>query len=208
LVTLERVAAELGTALSPAVRDGLLVYCRLLLTWGERINLTAAKSVTAVVSEHLPDAFAIARLLARGDEAGQGATSRVVDVGAGGGLPALPLALLRPASSFVMFEATGKKVAFLRTAVRALSLGGRVEAQHARMDHPGPPFEGHFDVALSRATLPPPEWLDLGWRLVRPGGKVFCLSSRAIDEWPTQLDLVDQESYRPQRWIAELRRST
>ena len=98
--------------------DGLLRYCDLLLTWSARINLTAASSVEVLISEHLPDAFALASRL---DGAAAG-----VDIGTGGGLPAIPLAVLRPALTIELCEPIAKKGAFLRTAIRELGLEGRV----------------------------------------------------------------------------------
>ena len=200
-------AAEVGIPISGAARDTLAAYARLLLTWGERINLTAAKTVREVARDHLPDSFAIARRLV---EAG-GAAERVIDVGSGGGLPALPLALLRPESSFLLVEATAKKVAFLRTAVRAMGLGARVEVKHGRAGRSIATElgdRGLFEVAMSRATLPPAEWLSLAEHLVLPGGRVFCLSSHAIGVWPPGLEWVGQTRYREDRWVAELKRST
>jgi 16S rRNA (guanine(527)-N(7))-methyltransferase RsmG len=220
-VAIDRLAGEFGVTISAPVRDALVAYGRLLLSWGERINLTAARSMRALISEHFPDAFALARQFA----AEVGSHPNVVDVGSGGGLPALPLALLRPDASLVLFEATGKKVAFLRTAVRALGLGDRVQVRHARLEEKvrvgnrraparrepeaNDVGETLFDVAISRATLPPQDWLALAWTLVRPGvGRVFCLSSHEVVEWPVQLTLATQRKYRGDRWIAALIRST
>jgi 16S rRNA (guanine527-N7)-methyltransferase len=200
---LEDWAERFQVPLSIEGREALLEYGRLLLAWGERINLTAAKSLSALVAEHLPDAFAIAGRLGSG---GRG-KERVIDVGSGGGLPALPLALLRRESTFTLVEVTAKKVAFLRTAVRELGLGGRVTVEQRRI---GPPAgeSGAFEVATSRAMLAPSEWLALGQRLVAPGGRVFCLGSRALTQWPPGLELVTQDGYRPDRWVSELKRST
>ncbi len=200
---LESWAERFHVPLSIEAVEALLAYGRLLLAWGERINLTAAKSLAALVAEHLPDAFAIAgRLQVSGRF-----KERVVDVGSGGGLPALPLALLRPESAFTLIEVTAKKVAFLRTAVRELGLGGRVTVEQRRMG-PAAGESGTFEVATSRAMLAPGEWLALGERLVTPGGTVFCLGTRALTEWPPGLELVTQEGYRSDRWVSELRRST
>jgi 16S rRNA (guanine527-N7)-methyltransferase len=201
--TLEGWAERFGVELSAGVREGLLAYGGLLLSWGDRINLTAAKSREALIGEHLPDSFAIAAgLYRRGTAAGE-----IVDVGSGGGLPAIPLALLRPNDRFTLIEATAKKVAFLRTAVREMALTDRVRVEHRRM---GPPGEetGAFDVATSRAMLAPPEWMTLARHLVRLGGMVFCLGTAKLAAPGDGLRLVDQLSYRPDRWVTELERST
>src|SRR5262249_13196661 len=120
-----------------------------------------------LLAEHYPDAFALARRL--------DGPARVVDVGSGGGLPALPLALLRPGLDLVLCEPIAKKVSFLRTAVRALELGERVQVEQRRAEElvAGPQ---RFDVAMSRATFEPEAWLALGRQLVIPGGRVFVLT--------------------------------
>jgi 16S rRNA G527 N7-methylase RsmG len=238
-------AEEFGVPLPGPVRDELLRFARLLLVWGDRINLTAAKSVTAIVADHLPDAFAIAGRLAGPTSSVADEAERIIDVGSGGGLPGIPLALLRPASEITLVEATGKKVAFLRTAIRELALGPRVGVEQRRIElkrleseasgdgfgagagggvskMDGSPAEGfshfanRFDVAISRAMLPPADWLPLGRRLVRLGGRVFCLGTGALTDFPPGLDLVHQSAYRHRgrlpggsdRWVAELKRST
>jgi 16S rRNA (guanine527-N7)-methyltransferase len=173
--THEQVRALAGAWAFPceeAQVAALSSYVDLLLRWNARINLTAARSVAVVVAEHLPDAFALARRIDGG---------RVVDVGSGGGLPAIPLALLRPALAVELVEPIAKKAAFLRTAVRELALGERVSIRVARGEALAQTLAADrlaaFDVAISRATLPPPKWLALGARLVRPGGRVFALAT-------------------------------
>ena len=150
----------------------LLRFADLLVRWNQSINLTGAKSNAAVVTEHYPDAFALAKRLA--------GPARLVDIGSGGGLPALPLALLRPQLTVLLCEPIAKKAAFLRTAIRELTLSDRLalETRHGEdlaadlADEP----PRRFDVATSRATFPPEVWLALGRRLVRPGGRVFVLT--------------------------------
>lgn len=152
--------------ITAAQADQLITFAELLLTWSKHINLTGAKSMKAIVNEHYPDSFAVASRLS-GEE-------RLVDVGSGGGLPALPLAVLCPALRISMVEPLAKKVAFLRTAVRELGFAnatvvpGRAEALLG--SEPG------FDVAVSRATFAPAEWVVLGSKLVRPGGRVVVLT--------------------------------
>lgn len=176
---LRALSSEWGVPLDDSQSERLLDYAELLIHWSRRINLTGARSVAAVVSEHYPDAFALASRLTN--------PALLVDVGSGGGLPALPLALLRPELSVLLCEPIAKKAAFLRTAVRDLDLSARVRLEVARgEDLP----TGEFDVAISRATLDPPAWLALGRRLVGPGGRVLILTvpgSTVADSGTTRL---------------------
>ncbi|HVY39601.1 MAG TPA: 16S rRNA (guanine(527)-N(7))-methyltransferase RsmG [Polyangia bacterium] len=167
---LEALAAEWRSPLDEARTADLLAFGDLLMTWNARINLTGAHTVGELISEHLPDAFAVARAVGVGPKA-------VVDVGSGGGLPALPLAILRPDLQLTLVEPLAKKVAFLRTAVRELRLT-TVSVQCARAEALVP---ATFDVAMSRATFPPAEWLVLGRRLVRTNGRVLVLTVPGTD---------------------------
>jgi 16S rRNA (guanine527-N7)-methyltransferase len=180
---LASLAAEAGVAVSAAERDALLRYADLLLAWGKRINLTGARSVATLVAQHYPDAFALASRL---DQPG-----RVVDVGSGGGLPALPLALLRPALRIQLLEPIAKKGAFLRTAIRELGLADRLTLDGRRVEQLlATPFDP-FDAAMSRATFDPESWLPLGRRLVRPGGRVFLLTVPGATPHAPQLTYAD-----------------
>jgi 16S rRNA (guanine527-N7)-methyltransferase len=168
----DRVAA-LATSWQIPCDEGqtaaLLAYAESLLRWSARINLTAARTVDVLIAEHFPDAFALAHQLDQ--------PARLVDVGSGGGLPALPLALIRPELSILLCEPIAKKGAFLRTAIRELGLGGRVDLAATRGERLADEHPAAFDAAISRATLPPDKWLPLGRRLVRPGGRVFVLTT-------------------------------
>jgi 16S rRNA (guanine527-N7)-methyltransferase len=198
---LEREAASWSVGCEAAQRDAITRYASLLLTWTARINLTGAVSLEDLAAEHLPDSFALASRLADAGKLG------AVDVGSGGGLPALPLSILCPNLNFTLLEPIAKKAAFLRTAVRELALGDRVVVDSHRAQSLVP---ATFDVALSRATLPPRSWLPLGADLVRPGGRVFLLAAAAAD-WsspPPKLQPTGQWPYlNERRWLVELVKS-
>jgi 16S rRNA (guanine527-N7)-methyltransferase len=166
------LSATWGFHVSPAQADLLLQFAELLVRWNQSINLTGAKSNGAVINEHYPDAFALAKRI--------DAPARLVDVGTGGGLPALPLALLRPSLVIRLCEPIAKKAAFLRTAIRELSLSHRVDLETRRGEDLANELAAQpsqlFDLATSRATFAPDVWLPLGRRLVRPGGRIFVLT--------------------------------
>jgi len=160
-------ARALGVALAPSAAAGLAQYASLVLAWGTRINLTGARSAETLADEHLADALALLPHLPAGPFS-------FVEVGAGAGLPGIPLALLRPDASGVLLEPARKKQAFLAHALRALDLAGRVEARAERLDaHRLAGGDGRYEVAISRAVWPAAEWLELGAPLVRPGGVVL-----------------------------------
>jgi 16S rRNA (guanine527-N7)-methyltransferase len=141
-------------AVSVRVKEQLIAYCELAVTWNQRIDLTAARSADELVDLLLADAFAISA--ARPGAEGE----RWLDVGSGIGAPGIPLALLAPVK-MTLVEPRTKRVAFLRTAAGSL---GRpdITVSRSRSDEL---LAASCDVAVSRATLPPPEWLAEGARL-------------------------------------------
>jgi 16S rRNA (guanine527-N7)-methyltransferase len=115
--TLDTALAALGLPLEPEIRDRLLDYFELLLARNEKINLISSRqSRSDQVVIHLADS--LTPLL----WPDWPTKAKALDLGSGGGLPALPLALARPAWAWDLAEATGKKAAFLREAQAALGL--------------------------------------------------------------------------------------
>ena len=179
---LDAAASLFGERLSQDEVDRLNHFVALLLEWNAHINVSGARSAEDIVDEHLIDVFAARRFCAAG--------ARAVDVGSGGGLPAIPLAVLAPGVAFDLFEPTAKKAAFLRMCVRTLGLGERVRVHAMRvLPRRSPAGQGGgdgvadsdgvraYDLAISRATFSPPTWLELGLGLVRPGGRVMVFST-------------------------------
>jgi 16S rRNA (guanine527-N7)-methyltransferase len=169
---LERNAQTFSIACDQSQAEAIHRYASLLLVWTARINLTGAVSLDNLAAEHLPDSFALAARIGSASIMG-------IDIGSGGGLPAVPLALLCPSLTLHLVEPIAKKAAFLRTAVRELGVGTRVTVDTRRVQALLP---AAFDVALSRATFPPPVWVPLAVELVKPGGRVFVLASAGFDE--------------------------
>ena len=180
---LARLAEKWKSPLASETAERIIEFCRLLLRWNARINLTGARTVAEVVGEHVVDAFAMARLVPPG--------SSVVDVGAGGGLPGLAFAILRPDARLTMVEPRAKRVAFLRTAVRESHLAGTAVFR-GRADAVD---RGGFDVAASRATFPPEEWLSVGLGLVRPGGLVLVFAGDSWSPGQSSLRAVNELRY-------------
>lgn len=141
-------------AVSGRARQQLIAYCDLAVTWSQRVDLTAARSADELVDLLLADALAIsASRPGRVDE-------RWFDVGSGIGAPGIPLALISPVK-MTLIEPRTKRVAFLRTAAGSLARPD-ITVSRSRSDE----FSAaSCDVAVSRATLPPPEWLLEGARL-------------------------------------------
>lgn len=153
---LVRDAGEvLGHRLDSSSVAALAAFAELVAFWNTRTNLTGAKTASALVDVLLADAFVLA------DHTYVPRDARVVDVGAGAGAPALPLAILRPDVHVTLVEPRRLRVAFMRTAIGELGLDGRVSLEERKLG--GPPLAGvPFDVAFSRATFEPATWLERG----------------------------------------------
>ena len=110
-------AATLGIEFDDGDLQRLGTYLELLLEANKTTNLTAIREPDAAWMRHILDSLTLLPALA---ELPEGAT--VIDVGSGGGLPGMPLAIAMPHLRFTLLEATGKKAVFLRTTAKALEL--------------------------------------------------------------------------------------
>ncbi|MFO7674914.1 MAG: 16S rRNA (guanine(527)-N(7))-methyltransferase RsmG [bacterium] len=137
-----RAAGELGLELAPARLELLAAYAALLRQWNARVNLVSRRDVDRVESYHVPDSLAAARFLAPGD--------RAADIGSGGGLPGIPLAIARPDCEFLLVESVRKKADFLSLALDRLRLANAGVINDRAEDVP--PLD--CDVVLSRLTGP------------------------------------------------------
>ena len=146
-------------------------YAELLLEWNRAVNLTGARTLEEIRKQIDNSSL----LLAIAWEGGK----RVVDIGSGGGLPAIPLALAFPEVSFSLLEANARKCAFLRHAAGTLGLAnvaileGRAE-ELARQAQ----FRERFDRAISRAAAAPTVLLELALPFVEPGGELIAQVSQ------------------------------
>jgi 16S rRNA (guanine527-N7)-methyltransferase len=186
-----RLAAQVGVGLSASQLGELERFWRLLLTWNARINLTGARTEADLVGDHLPDALAMTLVVPPG--------ARVVDVGSGGGLPGIPFALLRPRDPLTLVEPRAKRVAFLRTAVRELGLTW-VQIVSCRLEG----LSGvTADVASSRATFPPAEWLERS-RVLAPRTLVFAARRADVEAgpgWRVEAERVYAAGAGQPRWL-------
>jgi 16S rRNA (guanine527-N7)-methyltransferase len=154
----ERIGQVLGGRFATPLRvQQLARYLDLLVSWNAKLDLTAARDADELCDLILADAVVIADVHLGAPK------GRWVDVGSGAGAPGLPLALLLDESDFTLVEPLQKRVSFLRTAIGTLGCD-HVRIERRRSD--ALPDQG-FDVAVSRATLPPDEWVREGARLAR-----------------------------------------
>jgi 16S rRNA (guanine527-N7)-methyltransferase len=179
-----RAAAGMGASIDPAARAAIVAWLERLEEWNARIDLTAARGREELVDLMLGDALLLAPRLPR--------DARVLDVGTGAGAPGLALAILRPDLHVTLSEPLGKRAAFLRTAVGAMSRSD-VVIERKRGELLG--GRRAWDVAVSRATLAPQAWLDLGVTLAAPGGSVWVLLAKEDAPAHARAHAEDDVSY-------------
>jgi len=156
-------AAALGLTLPEGAEAKLLAYLALLDKWNRVYNLTAVRDTERMVSHHLLDSLAAAPFF-------PGET--VLDVGSGGGLPGIPLAIARPDLRVTLIDSIAKKTAFLLQAKAELGLKNlHVITGRAEDFRP----ETGFDVVTSRAFSDLKEFVTLTRHLLKPGGRWLAM---------------------------------
>jgi 16S rRNA (guanine527-N7)-methyltransferase len=180
---------KVGLAPAPDVVDGLVVYYDLLRRWNEKINLTSLPDSDEAVDRLLVEPLVACRV--------HDVSGLVVDIGSGGGSPAIPLKLASPTISLWMVESKVRKAAFLREVVRQLALSGAV-VESMRFEGLVTRSElfGRVDVISQRAVRADLKTLASLQQLLRPGGHLMFFSTRGAAEGlllPPQFEVVGEE---------------
>ena len=163
-------AQTLGVALDDARQGKLLDYVALLAKWNAVYNLTAIRDPRQMLIQHILDSLSIVPHLA-----GRGPLS-ALDVGSGGGLPGIVLAIALPDWSVTLNDIVHKKTAFQSQAKAELGLAnlqvvtGRVESLR-----PGTEVPWKFDVIVSRAFAELSDFVTLARHLVADGGAIWAM---------------------------------
>lgn len=164
----------MGVALGSSQLETLARFVDLLLEANQRFNLTAIREPEEVWSRHILDSLSLVPQLTLSN------TDQVVDVGAGGGLPGLVLAIAFPQHRFVLVDATEKKVRHIAETARALSLEN-VTAVHGRAEtlaaH-GAAHRERYGWAVARALAPLPVLIELVMPFVKVGGLFLAIKGQ------------------------------
>jgi 16S rRNA (guanine527-N7)-methyltransferase len=162
--------------------DALDAYVGLLLAW-RRGRVTGLRSRDEIVGLLLGDALALSDVLGRAadqEPVGDAARLRLLDLGSGGGVPGIPLAIVAPSLSVVLLDSVGKKCDFLAAAVTALGLSERVRivcARSERLAARGAEGREAFDLVTARALGALAEVVELAAPALAPGGRLLALKT-------------------------------
>lgn len=209
------LAARTPAALLTALPERLGRYVDLLCAWNDAVNLTGGRGREDVLARLVPDSFHLAAFLrgpalAAAADAAEPEGPRVWDLGAGGGLPGIPLRMLWERGTYTLVEVRQKRALFLANALAALRLARthvfRGPAERLFAEHP----EG-ADWILSRAFLPWPKLLEFCRPALRPGGVLLIFAAAPCGELPPPWRPLAQAAYAAgasRRWLWALQASS
>ncbi len=157
---------DAGDDLPQEARAKLAAFLSLLAKWNRTYNLTAIREPERMLTHHVRDALSVLPHLP------QRTGLRILDVGSGGGVPGIPLAIARPAWRVVVLDSNRKKGAFLQQAAIELSLSN-VEAVTARVEDYAP--AAPFDIVIARAFSDLATLAGASLRHLAPGGRIVAM---------------------------------
>lgn len=172
--------ALLGRAASAAERKAFGRYADLLTLWNRTHHLTALRTRAAMARGLFLDSLLFRALIPSG-------ANRIVDIGAGAGIPGLPLRIVDSELSLTLVESRRKPVSFLHAAIRELDLRN-VEVHHGRAEELTaelPELVGAYDFALTRAVRLDADFIDQAMAYLKPGGKLLTSGPPAGLPQPT-----------------------
>ena len=181
LAALKLGATELGLSLSDVQLEQLQGYLALIRKWNKVYNLTAVRDPQEMLTHHVLDSLtAVAPLLRHTG----GAAAKVLDVGSGGGLPGIVLAICRPELDISCVDTVGKKAAFIQQVAASLKLPN-LRGVHARVES----LSGPFDVICCRAFAALPDFVNWSRGALAPNGVWMAMKGKHPQE---EIDALPQ----------------
>jgi len=175
-------ALEAGLEIAEESLQAFELFSSELIKWNRKVNLTAITGATEIAAKHIIDSLFFARLVGNKD--------KVLDIGSGAGIPAIPLKIIKPGVEVVSVDAVAKKIHFQRHVARLLQLQG-FEAVHARVEDLQKKSSGCFDVITSRAFSDLGHFATLAAPLLAAGGRLIAMKGpAAIEEMDQAADIL------------------
>jgi len=180
---LTRALDLLRLTTQPAQQAALLEYLSQLLRWNKTYNLTAIRDPDQALVQHIFDSLSLVPPMSRALALHPSEASSIVDVGSGGGLPGVILAIMLPHVKVTCVDAVEKKAMFVRQMAGVLALPN-LSAQHARIETIEP-FQS--SIVTSRAFASLQDFAQLSGKHVREGGYLLAMKGREPTEELTAL---------------------
>jgi 16S rRNA (guanine527-N7)-methyltransferase len=178
---------ELGLNLSKENIADLELFLQEMARWNQVHNLTAIEDEGDSVRLHLIDSITVLPILR---QFLKGPSPKIADLGSGGGLPAIPIAILEPEWRLSLIEAVRKKTAFLQHVRGKLKLKN-IEILSERVEYVAVHQKAQFDAVISRAFTSLAHFLQLSLPLLKPDGLVFAMKGKRADEEMQEVSMND-----------------
>lgn len=169
LELLRSCASAFAIELSVQQLELFNLFAEELKKWNRKINLTAIKDDREIVIKHFADSLSLLGCLKK--------TGKLLDIGSGGGFPAIPLKIMLPELPVVSVDAVEKKILFQRHAARILQLR-EFTAVHARVEDMSKSPAAQFDTIVSRAFADLSFFVNLALPLLKPTGQIIAMKGK------------------------------
>jgi len=173
-----------GLNLSDANIAHLDLFLHEMGRWNQVHNLTAIENEQDSIRLHLIDSIAVLPVIRQFLKS---ANPKIADLGSGGGLPAIPIAIIQPEWHLTLIEAIRKKTAFLQHIRGKLKLKN-IEILSERVENVALQQPGQFNAVISRAFTNLARFLELSLPLLKPDGLVFAMKAKRADEEMADVD--------------------
>ena len=173
-----------GQVIDSAQQLKLIQFVELLNKWNKVYNLTSVRKPQQMISRHLLDSLVMLPFFSQSES--NIAIKRVLDVGTGGGIPGIPLAICLPDIDFVLMDARGKKIRFIQAAIAQLGLKN-VTAVHSRVEDYSLADEQGFERIISRAFASLADMLTYCRHLITEQGVFLAMKGQIPEEEIAQL---------------------
>jgi len=171
-----------GQTIGQSEQQKLIHFVELLNKWNKVYNLTSIRKPEDMISLHLLDSLIMLPFFENKEQP----VKRVLDVGTGGGIPGIPLAICLPEIDFVLMDARGKKVRFIQTAIAQLGLKN-VTAVHSRVEDYHADDKDKFDRIISRAFASLADMLVFCQHLCTRQGQFLAMKGQMPEQEIAQL---------------------
>jgi 16S rRNA (guanine527-N7)-methyltransferase len=180
-------ADKLGVKVSMEQAQAMSVHAEGLLQWNRITNLTAITDSMAVAIKHHVDSLVLVNRIPKG--------ARVLDAGAGGGFPGLPIKIARPDLSIILVDSVRKKISFLNYTIGKLNLRD-IKAVHGRLEDLAlqSTYRGKFDMVTCRALSALEEFAALSLPFLSPNGSLIAMKGPQAEHDHEIDDIADDDT--------------
>ncbi|WP_043319862.1 16S rRNA (guanine(527)-N(7))-methyltransferase RsmG [Microbulbifer sp. HZ11] len=172
---LQQAAAQLDLDLTDAQQDKLLAYLDLFARWNAAYNLSAVRDPAEMLERHIVDSLSVVNLCGTSAED----QSPLIDVGSGGGLPGIPLAIIHPERPISLLDSNGKKSRFQFQVASQLKLAN-INVVNQRVEAYEP--QNLYAGVVSRAFASLQDMVSGSEHLLAPGGRFYAMKGKIPED--------------------------